>query len=106
VYTHSKWRELSWLRELMPHPIANINPEDAEERNIREGDLVAVENNHGKIRVYAHLTYIIHPGVVDVFHGWAMVPEAHVNVLIPRVFDPISGFPAYKVGLCQVYKVG
>jgi len=106
VYTHSKWRELSWLRDLMPHPVANINPEDAEERNIRDGDLVAVENSHGKIRVYAHLTYIVPPRVVDIFHGWAMVPEAHVNVLIPRVFDPISGFPTYKVGLCQVYKVG
>jgi anaerobic selenocysteine-containing dehydrogenase len=105
MYTHSKWRELSWLRELMPHPIANINPEDAKERNIKEGDLVAVENSHGKIKVRAHITYIVPSGVVDIFHGWAMVPEAHVNVLIPRVFDPISGFPTYKVALCQVYKV-
>jgi len=104
MYTHSKWRELSWLRDLMPYPILNINPEDAEKRNIEEGDLVVVENSHGKIKVKAHLTYIVPPGVVDVFHGWAMVPEAHANVLIPRLFDPISGFPTYKAALCQVYK--
>ena len=106
MYTHSKWRELSWLRDLMPYPIANINPEDAEKRNIKEGDLVVVENSHGKIKVTAHITYMVPPGVVDVFHGWGMVPEAHVNVLIPRLFDPISGYPTYKAALCEVYKVG
>ncbi|MBS7604687.1 MAG: molybdopterin-dependent oxidoreductase [Candidatus Bathyarchaeia archaeon] len=104
MYTHSKWRELSWLRDLMPYPVVNINPEDAEKRGIREGDLVMVENAHGKIRVHAHITYLVPPGVVDVSHGWAMIPEAHVNLLIPRVFDPISGFPTYKAVLCEVYK--
>ncbi|MEM2464809.1 MAG: molybdopterin-dependent oxidoreductase [Candidatus Bathyarchaeia archaeon] len=105
VYTHSKWRELSWLRDLMPYPIVNINPEDAEKRGIKEGDFVVVENRHGKIKAHAHLTYLIPPGVVDVFHGWAMIPEAHANMLIPRIFDPISGFPGYKSVLCEVYKV-
>jgi anaerobic selenocysteine-containing dehydrogenase len=104
MYTHSKWRELSWLRELMPYPVVNINPRDSEERNINEGDLVVVETCHGRIKVRAHLTYVVPPRVVDVFHGWALVPEAHVNAILPRVFDPISGFPEY-MALCQVYKV-
>lgn len=104
MYTHSKLRELSWLRDLMPYPIANINPEDAEKRGINEGDLIVIENSHGRIKVHAHLTYIVPQGVVDVFHGWAIIPEAHVNVLIPRLFDPISGFPGYKTGLCELYK--
>ncbi|MBS7641445.1 molybdopterin-dependent oxidoreductase [Candidatus Bathyarchaeota archaeon] len=104
MYTHSKWREISWLRELMPYPTVNINPEDAEKRGISEGDLVIVENSHGRIKVRAHITYLVPPGVVDVFHGWAMIPEAHVNALVPRYFDPISGFPTYKAVLCEVRK--
>jgi hypothetical protein len=35
-------------------------------------------------------------------HGWA---KANVNELIPREFDPISGFPPYKEVVCEVVKV-
>jgi hypothetical protein len=35
-------------------------------------------------------------------HGWA---GANVNELIPRQFDPISGFPPYKEVVCDVVKV-
>ena len=35
------------------------------------------------------------------FHGW---DKANVNELVSRDFDPISGFPPYKEGLCQVAK--
>jgi len=98
-YTHSRWRETPWLRELMPYPIVNINPEDAEKRGIGEGDDVIVESPWGKVMVKAHLTRIVPRGVVDVLHGW---PEANVNELIPRDFDPISGFPPFKECICEV----
>jgi len=45
------------------------------------------------------VTNTLKPGVIDMLHGWA---EANVNELIPRDFDPISGFPCYKEGLCEV----
>jgi hypothetical protein len=49
----------------------------------------------------AKITNIILPGSVDMIHGWQ---QADVNQLISRDFDPISGFPPYKEGLCQVEK--
>ena len=44
---------------------------------------------------------MIRPGCMDTFHGWA---EANVNLLHARDFDPISGFPSFKEGLCQIKK--
>ena len=33
------------------------------------------------------------------FHGWE---DANVNKLVSRDFDPVTGYPPYKEGLCQV----
>lgn len=100
-YTHSKWRNVPWLSEFQPGPVVNLSPVDAENRKIRQGDLVIVENRHGSIRAHAHITDASLPGIVDVLHGW---PDQDVNTMIPREFDPISGFPPYKAGLCEVRK--
>jgi anaerobic selenocysteine-containing dehydrogenase len=47
------------------------------------------------------VTNLVMPGVTDIFHGWQ---QANVNELIPRKFDPISGYPPFKEGLCEVRK--
>ncbi|MEM2394531.1 MAG: molybdopterin-dependent oxidoreductase, partial [Candidatus Bathyarchaeia archaeon] len=101
-YVHSRGREIPSLRRLMPNPTVNMNPEDAAARGIEEGDDVAVTSPWGKIKVKAHLTSSMPAGVVDILHGW---PEANVNELIPREFDPISGFPSFKDCICQVAKL-
>ena len=102
VYTHSKLREISWIREVMPHPFVRINPQDATARGISSGDDVVLESAHGQIILKAEVTRQVMPGVIDASHGWA---QANVNELVPRQFDPISGFPPYREGLCQVRKV-
>ena len=101
-YTHSKWRDVPWVSEFQPEPMVNLNPADARQRGIKEGDRVFIENPYGQIKVKAHLTEMVTPGIVDMFHGW---PEQDVNTMVPRHFDPISGYPPYKSGLCQVKKV-
>lgn len=102
VYTHSKHRELSWLREMEPEPLARISPRDAAARGIRDGDPVVVETPHGSLRMRARVTHMMPPGVVDVPHGWASVPGANANDATPRSFDPISGYPSFKALLCEV----
>jgi anaerobic selenocysteine-containing dehydrogenase len=101
-YTHSKGRDVPWLRGLMPDPVVKLNPKDAESRGIKNDDMVVLSSPKGEIRVKARLTNIVMEGSVDIIHGW---PQADVNSLIARDFDPISGFPPYKEGLCQVRKV-
>ncbi|KPK25447.1 MAG: hypothetical protein AMK69_14285 [Nitrospira bacterium SG8_3] len=100
--THSKWRQdAPWLLELQRDPQLTINPEDAPQRDISTGDAVILKTPYGQMRVKAKLTVMVPPGVVGIMHGWA---GANVNELIPRQFDPISGFPPYKEVVCEVAK--
>jgi anaerobic selenocysteine-containing dehydrogenase len=102
MFTHSKLRELPSLRQLMPQPLVNLHPRDAEAGGISSGDEVELESRHGRIRLRARLTAEVLPGVVDVSHGWS---DANVNEVMARHFDPITGFAAFKEGLCRVRKV-
>jgi len=103
MFTHSKLRELPSLRKLMPFAVVNIHPRDAAAQGIGQHDEVELESPHGRIRLKANITEQVLPGVIDVSHGWA---DANINEIVPRYFDPISGFPAFKEGLCRVRRTG
>jgi anaerobic selenocysteine-containing dehydrogenase/ferredoxin len=100
-YSNAKGRELPWLRRFMPEPTVRLNPRDARERGLREGDLVRVTApvNETGIVVTLETSETIKPGVIDILHGW---DKANANELISRDFDPISGFVPFREGLCQV----
>lgn len=100
--THSKWREDSpWLLELEPGPVLTLNPEDAAKRGLEQGGEAIVKSPFGQIEAKINLSIIVPRGVVSMMHGWA---GANVNELIPRSFDPVSGFPPYKDAVCEVVK--
>ncbi|WP_019851188.1 molybdopterin-dependent oxidoreductase [Desulfitobacterium sp. PCE1] len=100
-YTHSKLRHMPWLNQFMPEPIVRMNKVDATARGLKDGDDVKLSTKFGELQFKLEVTNIILPGMIDVFHGWE---KADINLLIARDFDPISGFPPYKEGLCQVSK--
>ncbi len=70
VYFHSEHRQLPWCRELWPAPRMEINPDDAAELGIEQGDWVWIENKYGKIRQIADLYYGIDKGTVNLEHQW------------------------------------
>lgn len=102
-YSDAKERELPWLRRFMPEPVIRLNPADARARGLVEGDYVRITapiDEEGVV-MKLELTETVKPGVIDALHGW---PQANINRLITRDFDPISGFVPFKEGLCQVSK--
>ena len=100
--THSKWRRDSpWLFELQRQALLTINPQDATNRNIEKNDAVILKTPWGQMTVTAKPTILMPAGIVGVEHGWQ---DANVNELIPRQFDPISGFPPFKEMICEVVK--
>lgn len=102
-FTHSQFRNIPQLRQLMPDPLVDINPVDADVRGIKSGDIVMIVSPRGSIMMKAHVTDTILPGVVSLPHHWP--GEANVNTLIDdKNLDPISGFAPFKSSLCQVGK--
>jgi len=100
MYIHSRTFRLSWTRGLRPDPMVDMNPRDAEDRGIKQGDRVILSTARGTIQIKANLTKIVAPGVVNMYHSY---PEADVNLLIePDYVDPISCYPGFKALLCEI----
>jgi molybdopterin-containing oxidoreductase family molybdopterin binding subunit len=68
--THSMYANVRSLLDLNPEPVIEINPRDATERQISEGDLVTVFNDRARTTLRACLTEGVRPGVVNITQGW------------------------------------
>jgi len=66
--THSTYGNVDWLREAH-HQVLWINPIDAAERGIANGDQVFVYNDRGTVRIEARVTERIAPGVLSLPQG-------------------------------------
>ncbi|MGM0398316.1 MAG: molybdopterin-dependent oxidoreductase [Halobacteriota archaeon] len=59
-----------WLREVRPENPVWINPSDADERDIENGDEIVVDFGRGETDAVAMVTEGIRPGVVGTMWGW------------------------------------
>lgn len=90
VYFHSEHRQLPWCREQWPVPRMEINPDDAAELGIEQGDWVWIETKDGKVRQTADLFYGIKRGVVNAEHTW----------WYPEVSAPTHGWDLSNINCC------
>ena len=70
VYFHSEHRQLPWCRELWPAPRLEVNPEDAAELGLKQGDWAWIETEWGKVRQVVDLYYGIAKGWANAEHAW------------------------------------
>lgn len=114
VYFHSEHRQLPWCREQWPVPRMEINPEDAAELGLEQGDWVWIETPWGKVRETVDLFYGIKRGVINAEHQW-WYPEFHqadrgfklscLNIVNNQYAqDPISGATQMRGLPAKVYK--
>lgn len=117
VFFHSELRQIKSLRKVHPDPLVEIHPKTAEERGIKDGEWVFIENVRGKIKQKAKLTEGIHPKVVNCEHAWWFpekgrpeygVWESNVNLLTSNKppYDPAMGTYQLRALLCEVYPAG
>jgi anaerobic dimethyl sulfoxide reductase subunit A len=107
---HSTHDNNDWLGEAFPQRIF-INPLDAAERNIRDGDLVRVWNERGELVIPARVTPRILPGVVDIPQGAWWAPNESgvdfggcVNVLTSERWTPFAFGTAQHTIMVQIQK--
>lgn len=76
---HSNFDHVSWLRELYKVNVGNyqyepmwMNPQEAQSRGIKHGDVVRVFNDNGSMLGAAYVTERVMPGVLKYTYGaWA-----------------------------------
>ncbi|MDP9053275.1 MAG: formate dehydrogenase subunit alpha [Acidobacteriota bacterium] len=82
-----------------PEDLLEIHPQDAEDRGIRDGDLVSLASRAGETSLKAKISERMQPGVVyTTFHH--MLTGA--NVVTTEFSDWATGCPEYKVTAVQV----
>jgi formate dehydrogenase major subunit len=85
-----------------PEDLLEIHPHDAEDRGIRDGDMVKVSSRAGQTRLRARITERVPPGVVyTTFHH----PESGANIVTTENSDWATNCPEYKVTAVQVMPV-
>ena len=115
-------RSNKWLAELQQDMFVEINPADAAERGVKDGQWVWVfgPENSSKARVKALVTERVGKGVAWMpfhFGGWfqgvdqrAKYPKGadpivlgeSVNTITTYGFDPVTGMQEPKATLCQI----
>jgi formate dehydrogenase major subunit len=82
-----------------PEDVLEIHPFDAENRGLRDGELVAVRSRVGEISLRAKITERMQPGVVyTTFHH----PVTGANVVTTDYSDWATNCPEYKVTAVEV----
>nr|WP_228343268.1 formate dehydrogenase subunit alpha [Candidatus Methylacidiphilum fumarolicum] len=84
-----------WFKE----DILEIHPSDAEERGIKDGELVEVTSRKGSGTFRCKITERVQPGTVyATFH----FPESRANIVTTEISDWATNCPEYKVTAVQV----
>ena len=78
-----------------------INPSDAQDKMISDGDMVCVSSARGKVDIKAKVTDEVKPGVLSTtFH----FPEIMVNNITSDIHDSEAKCPEYKVVAVDIRK--
>lgn len=87
--------------DILTEDVLLINPKDAADNMIEDGQMVCVESPRGKVDIKAFITDEVKPGVMSsTFH----FPEIMLNNITSDVHDSEAMCPEYKVVMCRVRK--
>jgi anaerobic selenocysteine-containing dehydrogenase len=102
AYINSQFHDVPSVNARMRTPEVIIHTEYARSLGISTGTRVKVTSPYGNIQLTAVVTSDVQRECAVMAAGF---PEANPNRLIsPDKRDPISGFPAFRSGICRVEK--
>jgi anaerobic dimethyl sulfoxide reductase subunit A len=108
---HSIYDNTSWMEEVEPHTVW-VNMLDAQERGIKNGELVKVFNDRGAVIIPIKVTPKIMPGVISIPQGAWYAPDKEgidrrgcINTLTKYHPTPLAFGNATHTTLVQIIKV-
>ncbi|MDR1185145.1 MAG: molybdopterin-dependent oxidoreductase, partial [Coriobacteriales bacterium] len=104
---HTQFTRVQTLLELDPEPYIKMNPEDAAERGIAEGDTVKVYNDRGYVVLKVAINNATHKGIIIIDHGWEkdQFIDGHYSDLSSLACHAAFPNTCYFDVLCEVEKV-
>ncbi len=105
LFYHSRHQNIPRFRNIHRQAEMEINPDDARQLDISDGENVRVVSENGDLIIPVSIK---HPselikGVVEIYHGWE---DWRANYLtFDTVNDPISGFPLLKAVPVRIEKI-
>ncbi len=100
-HTATMTRKSEALNHYCPAPAVEINPADAENLGINNGDKIVVSSRRGSITTNAKISDRVDKGVV---FGCFHFSESAINILTNPVLDPVAKIPEYKVCAVNIKK--
>ncbi|MFC1782924.1 formate dehydrogenase subunit alpha [Planctomycetota bacterium] len=101
-HTATMSRKVEGLEELNGEELLVINPKDADEQGIENGDTLQVVSRRGSVKVKACVSDVCPVGVVSMTFHFAETPT---NVLTNAALDPVAKIPETKVCAVRIEKI-
>lgn len=92
----------SWMDDLYPEALVEINPRDADKLDLESGDPIRVSSRRGSIYLRCNVTEKTTIGVVFIPFTFT---EAAANLLTIDAIDPLAKIPEYKVCAVKISPV-
>ncbi len=100
-HTGTMTRKVKGLNTFLGEGMVEINPEDAADLGIGDGEMVKITSRRGEVTAKAKVTEVSSVGVVSMNFHFA---ESPANVLTNPALDPVSKIPELKVCAVRIEK--
>jgi len=101
-HTGTMTRKVKGLNMIYPEGVIEINPRDAANLNLSEGETVKVVSRRGSVNAKVKITDKSPHG--DVFMSFHFA-ESAANILTNDALDPVAKIPEYKVAAVKIEKI-
>ncbi len=103
-HTRGRTGHVPELNRLAPHPVADVNPRDAQAAGLVDGELAWIESRHGRVLAQVSVTDNTPPRLVFLpFHfGDTLHPASAANYATHRGVDAVSKQPELKHAACRL----
>ena len=98
THTHTQWSDNDYVKEYEPEPILRLNPEDAAELGIEEGDIVKATSAFGYVVMKSAINAGLPRGLVSSGRSWqsdAFI-DGHFAALCSHDFNPMIANHAFN----------
>ena len=100
-HTGTMTHQVSGLNKFHPEELVEINPNDADDLHLSDGDPVTVISRRGRVTAKVKITEASPEGVISMtFH----FPESPTNAVTSRALDPVAKTPELKFCAVRVEK--